>query len=104
MEWTFGPTEQEPARCSTTRASPSLSASSRPPVVTMITTALSPTPLILGLSGAVEPDGRRDKCDGAEQEAADDVRLPMDVEIQAVESNDDDDRDRHRNGKRSHDS
>src|ERR1700682_157563 len=102
MEWTFGPTEQEPARCSTTRASPNLSASSRPPVVTMITTALSPTPLILGLSWPVQPDRRGHECDACEQDAADHVRFPVDVEIQPVESHDDDDRDRHRNGQRPH--
>src|SRR5260370_871774 len=62
MEWTVGTTEQHAARCSTTRASPRRSASSRPPVVTMIKTAFSPIAvLIVGLPRPVKPHGAREK-------------------------------------------
>src|SRR3977135_1419346 len=92
-------TEQQPARRSTTRASPSFSASLRPPVVTRIKTALSPTGLIVGLSGTVQPHGRRQKCDAAQEQAADHVRTPRHVKGQAVEGHENDDRDGHWHGK-----
>src|SRR5258708_1979911 len=97
-------TEQHPARCSTTRASPRRSASLRPPVVTMIKTALSPTPLIVGLYRTVQPDGRRPKGNAAQQQAPDHVRLPVDVQVEAVEGHDDDDQDRDRQGEHARES
>src|SRR5260370_15554427 len=99
MEWTVGTTEQHAARCATTRASPRRSASSRPPVVTMIKTAFSPIAvLIVGLPRPVKPHGAREKGDPTEQKAADHVGLPVHVEVQAVESDAHNDRDPGRAG------
>src|SRR5438067_756166 len=100
MEWTVGMTEQHAARCSTTSASPSRSASSRPPVVTMMSTAFS-TELILGFYGTVEPHRAREQGDRSEDQAAYDVGLPVHVEVEAVEGHDDDDHDGHRHCKRT---
>src|SRR5260370_36080141 len=89
MEWTVGTTEQHAARCSTTRASPRRSASSRPPVVTMIKTAFSPIAvLIVGLPSPVKPHGAREKGDPTEQKPADHAALPVHVEAQAVRRGD----------------
>src|SRR5258708_35570563 len=86
MEWPGGPTEQHAARCPTTRASPRRSASSRPPVVTMIKTAFSPIAvLIVGLPRPVKPHGASEKGDPTEQKPADHVGLPVHVEEHAVQ-------------------
>src|ERR1700694_790936 len=94
-------TEQHPARRSTTRASPRRSASSRPPVVTMIRTAFSATGLILGFSRAIQPDGGGEQRDSTQQQPTDDIGLPMHIEVQAVEHHQDDDSDRDRDGERT---
>jgi hypothetical protein len=50
--------------------------------------------LILGLSRTVKPDRAGKERDGAEDQAADHVRFPVNVEVQAIECHHHDDRDR----------
>src|SRR5207245_11355922 len=102
-EWTVGTTEQHAARCSTTSASPSRSASSLPPRVTMIKTAFSPMPeLIVSFSRAVEPNRAREQRDRAEEQSSDHVRFPVHVEVKPIEEHQHDDCDRADHGNHTH--
>ena len=50
--------------------------------------------LILGLSRTVKPDRAGEERDGAEDQAADHIRFPVNVEVQAIERHHHDDQDR----------